>query len=54
MFESLRTSHEEKVQKLRAYDKAELETRRNEEAYKSFKRKPYYLEDREDECRTGD
>lgn len=44
MFETLRVPHEEKVQKLRAYDKAELPIRRDEEAYKRFSRKPYYLE----------
>ena len=54
MFDTIRVQHEEKVQKLRAYDKAELPIRRNEEAYKRFKRKPYYLEDEKDERRTGD
>ena len=45
--------HSQELKKNHKYDLAELESKRNEEAYKRFVTKPYYLEVTKNERGTG-
>lgn len=46
MFEkdNAKTAHSKRMKKERKYNLSEMESRKNEEAYKRFLQKPYYLE----------
>ena len=55
MFEndSAKTAHNKKHNKNRKYDFAEMESRKSEDAYKRFLKKPYYLEETKEIMHTG-